>query len=63
MLEQLVSTGGVADWQTMGTDPVIAPEKTRRDYKPRPFRGRITKSFRSRTGRDPRCQTKQVRGA
>ncbi len=45
MPEQRVSAGDVADLQTMGADPVIAPEKTRRDYKPRPFRGRITKAF------------------
>ena len=56
------SATAVADLQALGTDPFIAPEKTRHGHKPAPApRGRIPKDLSSRDRMRRKLQTKRGR--
>ena len=54
------SAPAVADLQALGTDPYVAPEKTRHGYKPPPApRGRIPKALSPRDRMRRKLQTKR----
>ena len=56
------SATAVTDLQALGTDPFIAPEKTRHGYKPPPApRGRIPKGLSPRDRMRRKLQTKRGR--
>ena len=56
------SAQAVAELQTLGTDPFIAPEKTRHGHKPPPApRGRIPKALSPRDRMRRKLQTKRGR--
>ena len=56
------SATALADLQALGTDPFIAPEKTRHGHKPAPApRGRIPKDLSSRDRMRRKLQTKRGR--